>query len=48
MSETTLTEPAPLNVILQHTQDKLPYSDGIPMESERHMLQMHLTLAPNG
>lgn len=30
MSETTLTEPASLNVVLQPAQNKLPCYDGIP------------------
>lgn len=28
------------------TEDELPYSDGIPMESERHVLQMYLLILP--
>lgn len=44
MSETTLTSPAPLGVVLPPTQDQLPYDDGIPMESERHLLQMQLLM----
>ena len=28
------------------TQDELPYDDGIPMESQRHVLQMHLLINP--
>lgn len=42
MPETTLTEPAPLSVVLQPTQNKPPCYDGIPMESEHHVLQMQL------
>lgn len=44
MSETTLTEPAPLDIALPPTQDELPYDDGVPMESERHLLQMQLLI----
>ena len=35
---------ADFDVILPPTQDELPYSDGIPMESERHVLQMQLLM----
>lgn len=28
------------------TEDELPYSDGIPMESERHVFQMYLLILP--
>lgn len=44
MSETTLIEPPPLGVVLPPTQEELPYDDGMPMESERHVLQMHLLM----
>lgn len=44
MSEITLIEPAPLGVVLPPTQDELPYDDEMPMESERHVLQMHLLM----
>ena len=45
MSETTLIEPIDtLDVVLPPTQDELPYDDGMPMESERHILQMHLLM----
>lgn len=44
MSESNLIEPTPLGVVLPPTQDELPYDDGIPMESERHVLQMHLLM----
>ena len=44
MSETTLIEQAPLDVVLPPTQDELPYDDGMPMESERHVLQMQLLM----
>ena len=44
MSETTLTETGPLDIILPPTQDELPYDDGVPMESERHLLQMQLLI----
>lgn len=35
---------APFDIILPPTQDELPYSDGMPMESERHVLQMQLLM----
>lgn len=44
MSETTLISLAPVDVVLPPTQDELPYDDGIPMESERHVLQMQLLM----
>ena len=44
MSETTLIEPVPFDVVLPPTQDELPYDDGMPMESERHVLQMQLLM----
>ena len=40
MSETILIEPAPPYVVLPPTQDQLPCCDGIPMETQRHQLQM--------
>jgi Uma2 family endonuclease len=46
MSETTLIEPVALNISLPPTQDDLPCDDGIPMESQRHKLQMDLLLDP--
>ncbi len=33
-------------VVLPPTQDELPYDDGVPMESERHKLQMDLLIYP--
>ncbi|WYL95748.1 MAG: Uma2 family endonuclease [Gloeotrichia echinulata IR180] len=41
MSETTLTPPS---VSLPPTQADLPYDDDIPMESQRHKLQMDLLI----
>ncbi|GAC1468506.1 MAG: Uma2 family endonuclease [Chamaesiphon sp.] len=43
-SETLLIEPAPLDVALPPTQDELPCCDGIPMETQRHFLQMGLLI----
>lgn len=44
MSETVLTETAPFGVVLPPTQDELPCSDGVPMETQRHKLQMDLLI----
>ena len=44
MSETTLISPALLDVVLPPTQDELPCDDGIPMESERHLLKIQLLI----
>jgi len=44
MSEPTSDQPIPLGVVLPPTQEELPYDDGIPMESERHVLQMQLLI----
>ena len=44
MSETTLIEPPPLGVVLPPTQQELPYDDGMPMDSVRHVLQMQLLM----
>lgn len=44
MSDTLIEPIATLDVVLPPTQDELPYDDGIPMESERHVLQMHLLM----
>jgi Uma2 family endonuclease len=46
MSETTLIEPIALTVASPPTQDDLPCDDGIPMETQRHKLQMDLLLDP--
>ena len=46
MSETTLSEAQTPDVALPPTQDELPCDDGIPMETERHKLQMDLLLYP--
>ena len=40
----TLTELAEYGVTIPPTQDELPYSDGIPMESQRHVLQMQMLI----
>lgn len=44
MSETTIIESAPFGVTLPPTQDQLPCDDGIPMETQRHKLQMDLLI----
>ena len=36
----------PPEIQLPPTQDELPYDDGIPMETERHKLQMDLLIEP--
>ncbi|WP_318780926.1 hypothetical protein [Dendronalium phyllosphericum] len=41
MSETTFAAPY---VTLPPTQAELPYDDGIPMESQRHKMQMDLLI----
>jgi Uma2 family endonuclease len=46
MTEERLAELASLGVQVPPTEDELPYSDGEPMESERHVLQMHLLIEP--
>ncbi|MBD1935560.1 Uma2 family endonuclease [Trichocoleus sp. FACHB-69] len=40
----TLAELADYGVTIPPTQDELPYSDGIPMESQRHVLQMQMLI----
>jgi hypothetical protein len=40
MAETALIEPAALRITLPPTQDELPGDDGVPMETERHKLQV--------
>lgn len=37
---------AELGIERPPTQDELPYSDGMPMESQRHVLQMYLLMDP--
>ena len=44
MSEAALIEPAALSVTFPPTQDELPCDDGVPMETERHKLQMDLLI----
>ncbi|MCW5850320.1 MAG: Uma2 family endonuclease, partial [Anaerolineae bacterium] len=45
MAATPVVEPEVYEyVTLPPTQDELPYSDGVPMESERHFLQMQLLI----
>jgi Uma2 family endonuclease len=44
MSEAALIEPAALSITLPPTQDELPCDDGVPMETERHKLQMDLLI----
>lgn len=46
MAQRTLATPRvdPLAIEMPPTQDELPYSDGEPMESERHFKQMQLLI----
>ena len=45
MAATTVIEPEVFEYVeLPPTEDELPYSDGEPMESERHILQMQLLM----
>ena len=46
MAEVTLAELAALGVELPPTEDELPYDDGMPMESERHVMQLQLLIEP--
>lgn len=46
MPQAVLIEPAAPRQILLPTQDDLPSDDGIPMETERHKLQMDLLIYP--
>ena len=39
-----MSEPAPLGIDLPPTQDELPCDHGVPMETQRHQLQMELLL----
>ncbi|SKB13663.1 conserved hypothetical protein [Planktothrix sp. PCC 11201] len=40
------SETIPFGVILPPTQDELPYDDGVPMETQRHKMQMDLLIDP--
>jgi Uma2 family endonuclease len=44
MSATALSEPITSTIPLPPTQDELPYDDGVPMDTERHRLQMELLI----
>ena len=46
MAEVTLAELAALGVELPPTEDDLPYDDGMPMESQRHVMQLQLLMDP--
>jgi Uma2 family endonuclease len=46
MAEITLTALAELGVELPPTEDELPYDDGMPMESQRHVVQLQLLMDP--
>jgi len=46
MAEMTLAELASYGVEWPPTQDELPYDDGMPMETHRHVLQMQLLMDP--
>ncbi|HEY9296613.1 MAG TPA: Uma2 family endonuclease, partial [Phormidium sp.] len=42
----TLAELAEYGVTIPPTEDELPYDDGVPMESLRHVLQMEMLIHP--
>lgn len=44
--EMTLAELAEYGVTIPPTEDELPYDDGVPMESLRHVLQMEMLIHP--
>ena len=44
VAETTAVAVNPGEVALPPIQDELPYDDGVPMETERHRLQMELLI----
>jgi Uma2 family endonuclease len=46
MTEMTQIELEALGVILPPTEDELPCDDGIPMETQRHALQLQLLIDP--
>ena len=46
MPPAILVEPAAPGILLPPTQDELPCDDGMPMETERHKLQMDLLIYP--
>ncbi len=46
MAEVTLAELAELGVEFPPTEDELPYDDGMPMESQRHAIQLQLLMDP--
>ena len=39
-------ETIPFGLILPPTQDELPFDDGVPMETQRHKMQMDLLIDP--
>ena len=46
MAEMTPTELEALGVIWPPTEDELPCDDGMPMETQRHVLQLQLLMDP--
>jgi Uma2 family endonuclease len=46
MAEMTQAELAALGVEWPPTEDELPYDDGMPMETQRHALQLQLLIDP--
>ena len=46
MPPAILVEPTAPRILLPPTQDELPCDDGMPMETERHKLQMDLLIYP--
>ncbi|HWP46620.1 MAG TPA: Uma2 family endonuclease [Candidatus Limnocylindrales bacterium] len=46
MEEAIVTHPVPTDIEWPPTEDELPYSDGMPMESHQHVLQFDLLRLP--
>jgi Uma2 family endonuclease len=46
MTETAVEHLAALGVTWPPTQDELPYDDGMPMETQRHVMQLQLLMDP--
>ena len=42
----TQAELEALGIVWPPTQDDLPYDDGMPMESQRHVMQLQLLMDP--
>jgi Uma2 family endonuclease len=46
MAESALIGPVLTEAEMPPTEDELPYDDGVPMETQRHVLQMYLLMEP--